>query len=103
MVQEVAIGRVYLHTVESCLNSVARGLRVELNIFPELRYREFARNYWFTVATVTDGDGAGGNEVKTAFLLENSGIGSTSKGPQLKVDVRSVRMDGIRNLCVVIK
>ena len=74
-----------------------------MNIFFELRYREFARNYWFPVPTVTDGDGAGGNEIKATLLLENSGIGSTSKSPQLKVDVRSIRMNGIGNLCVVIK
>jgi len=52
LVREVAIGCVYLYTVEACLDSVARCFGVELNVFSELRGRKFAGNDRFSVARV---------------------------------------------------
>ena len=103
MVQEVAIGRVYLYTVEACFYSVARCLGVELEVFPELRNGKFARND-FVIARlcpVTDsqGNGAGGDEIEATFPLEDARFTSTSKGPKLEVNVRAIGVNGIRNLC----
>jgi hypothetical protein len=84
---------VYLHAVEASLDSVARCLGVQLNIFFDLRNSEFTRNI------VIEGDGAGRDEIKATFLLEDGRFGGASKGPKLEEYVRAVGVNGIRNLC----
>ena len=73
-----------------------------MNIFLDLQSRKFVRNNVFYVAEVqpatTKGDGAGRDEIKATFLLEDCRIGSASKGPELEEDVRAVGVNGIRRL-----
>ena len=83
----------YLHAVEASLDSVARSLGVQLNIFFDLRNSEFTGNI------VIEGDGAGRDEIKATFLLEDGRFGGASKGPKLEVYVGAVGVYGIGNLC----
>ena len=77
----------HLHTVESCFDSVARCLGVELKVFPELRNGKFARNdiVIARLCPITDSkrDGARGDKIEATFPLEDTRFTSTSKGPKL--------------------
>ena len=64
-----------------------------MNIFFDLRNSEFMGNI------VIEGDGAGRDEIKATFLLEDGRFGGASKGPKLEEYVRAVGVNGIRNLC----
>ncbi len=66
-----------------------------MNIFFDIRDREFARNIVF------EGDRAGCDDIKATLLLQDRRIGSASKSPKLEEDVRAVGVDGIGNLCAV--
>ena len=91
----------HLYAIEACLDSVARCLGVQFNVFFEFRNCKFTRNDYFSFTRMTERDGAGSNEIEATFLLENSRISSTSKGPKLEEDVRAIGVDGIRNLGAV--
>jgi hypothetical protein len=69
----------------------------------DLRNRKFSRNLRLArlLSDITEGDRAGSNEIKAAFLPENCDIGSASKSPELEEDVRAVGMDSICDLLAV--
>ena len=49
---------------------------------------------------MSEGDGAGGNDIEATFPLEDIRLCSTSQGLKLKEYVRAIGVDGIRDLCV---
>ena len=94
------MGCMYLYAVEACFDSVACCPGVQANVFCDLRDRKFARNDYFPVARMSEGDGARGDEIEATFLLEDSRIGNTSERIHLEENVRAIGVDGIRNLYI---
>ena len=66
-----------LHTIKAGLDGVICRLVEQLNIFFDLRNREFAWDL------IIEGDGAGCDDIKITFLPEDDRIGSASKSPKL--------------------
>ena len=91
-----------LYAVEASLDSVFCCLGVETNIFFDLRNRKFSWNIRLARlrSVLTEGDRAGSNEIKVAFLPEDCNICRASKSPKLEEDVRAVGVDSIRDLWI---